>query len=140
MPVVYKHKFKVGDSVSWTSQAGGSWKPKVGTVIEVVPSDHPPTKYAGTSTRGHESYVVKVAGRPAKTSKGSAEHVRVKDETYWPVRSQLEPAKGSKFVCSKPKKEPGSTTGRSPSRAEQPAPGLSGEGTDADAAGNFEGD
>jgi vacuolar-type H+-ATPase catalytic subunit A/Vma1 len=82
---IYKHVFAVGDLVSWTSQAGGFHKTKTGTVIEVVATGKPPNKYGTTGTRQHESYVVEVPREPGRKT--------LKSDIYWPVRSQLVPAR-----------------------------------------------
>jgi len=77
--------FKVGDIVSWSSQAAGTTTTKVGTVVEVVPAGREPTKMARAvgSTRKHVSYVVDVP-RFAKKSKQP-----LKPESYWPIVSLL---------------------------------------------------
>lgn len=75
--------FQVGQQVKWTSQATGSWKEKVGDVVEVVPAgarpkpERFPSLYAGGCGFGryHESYVV-----------------RVGKKYYWPIASKLQPA------------------------------------------------
>lgn len=38
--------FKVGDVVTWTSQAAGSWKTKTGTVTHLYERDGKITQYA----------------------------------------------------------------------------------------------
>lgn len=83
MSVIYKFDFKVGDRVSWTSQANGIAKKKTGVVVEVVAFGRLPAKISSLSSRSHESYVVSVSrvGR-----KGP-----LKPELYWPVRSLLRP-------------------------------------------------
>lgn len=62
-------KFSTGDTVTWTSQAGGVSKSKSGVVVAVVPAKTLPSKadfpglYRGVgigSSRDHESYVVRV--------------------------------------------------------------------------------
>ena len=59
--------FKLGDVVTWKSQANASWIEKTGTVGEVVPAGSLPDRarfkalYVGSgigSTRNHESYVI----------------------------------------------------------------------------------
>lgn len=72
--------FVVGDVVSWDSQAGGVWKTKTGTVIEVVPAGQ---GRMGSGPRRHGSYVVEViqpSNSPFRT---------VKSKRYWPVVSLL---------------------------------------------------
>ena len=94
-------KFKIGSGVTWTSQAGGSTKTKVGTVVAVIPggpkSAHSAisainrlakggihrSAFGGGWDRPHESYVVEV---PQGTSG------RAKPVLYWPVASALKPA------------------------------------------------
>jgi Iap family predicted aminopeptidase len=82
--------FQVGDTVTWTSQAGGHSKTKVGEVVNIVPKgsqlswrgvqfkDTHRFRHGG-GPRNHESYLVSV---PAKTSKG-------KPTLYWPVVKNL---------------------------------------------------
>ena len=86
-------QFKKGDLVTWSSQAGGYSKRKVGTVVSVVPKDTPVFQYNAiamddTGARGldypglsrdHESYIVHV---PTKTGSG-------KGKLYWPVVNKL---------------------------------------------------
>lgn len=74
--------FKVGDMVTWDSQAAGTLLRKTGRVVEVVPAKTPPA-FRMYSTRDHESYVVEV---PGKTS-------RAKPRRYWPLASKLRRAK-----------------------------------------------
>lgn len=73
--------FKVGDEVTWTSQAGGHAKTKNGVVAEVVAAGKEPDrdafpalyKWSGVGCcRSHESYVVMVGKKP-----------------YWPLASKL---------------------------------------------------
>lgn len=87
-------KFKVGDSVCWQSQAGGSTAIKFGFVVEVVPQRKLPEQRPRGSTvvpRGRESYVI-------RTSRilrgGSMKHEtkmtwRQESRLYWPYASQL---------------------------------------------------
>jgi len=80
--------FKVGDVVTWRSQANASWLEKTGTVAEVVPAGSMPDrrrfpslyKSSGVgSSRNHESYVVHLfAGKRGATLK-----------VYWPRVSAL---------------------------------------------------
>lgn len=77
-------KFKVGDKVRWTSQAGGAWKEKTGIVDCVVPPRVHPNRigYLGKLTttaymRDHESYVIVVQ---------LPKSVRY----YWPIVNKLE--------------------------------------------------
>lgn len=92
-----KSAFKVGDKVTWKSQANGHWSTKTGEVVAVIPADTSlrnvlengdvtSKKYAGMNRmtgsmgfRHHESFLVAV---PAK-GKG-------KPNIYWPVASSLE--------------------------------------------------
>lgn len=60
--------FKVGDVVSWNSQAGGYWKVKTGTIVCVVPAGKQPPadkfeRLVKTCGRSEESYVVDVSGK-----------------------------------------------------------------------------
>jgi hypothetical protein len=59
--------FKLGDTVTWRSQAGGNWKTKTGVIVEVRPD--------GYKLRRGESYVVRVKGRHGGL--------------YWPRVAQL---------------------------------------------------
>ncbi len=83
---MYGFNYKLGDRVTWTSQAQGSSKTKTGTVVEVVPKGGRPNrdkfpslyKDAGVGfSREHESYVVSV---PNKRS-----GVKI----YWPLVKNL---------------------------------------------------
>ena len=77
--------FRVGDDVSWTSQAQGFTRRKVGTVAEVVPAGQRPDRarfarlYKGAGVgfaRDNESYVVMVGNAP-----------------YWPRVAHLKAAR-----------------------------------------------
>jgi hypothetical protein len=82
--------FKLGDTVTWTSQAQGSEKTKIGVVVEVVPENKKINtwlaryeKYLiqfGMGRRNHESYLVEV--RDGKTDKA-------RPKLYWPLVSKL---------------------------------------------------
>ena len=66
---------EIGDTVSWTSQAGGFSKMKTGVIVEaVLPHRSPDAKYnlQTLSKRSSTSYVVKVGNK-----------------YYWPYRSLL---------------------------------------------------
>ena len=66
---------QIGDTVSWTSQAGGFSKMKTGVIVEAVRPHHSPdAKYnlRTLSKRSSTSYVVKVGNK-----------------YYWPYRSLL---------------------------------------------------
>lgn len=70
-------KFKIGETVKWTSQSQGYEKTKEGIVVNVVRIGKLPNRRIHASTwlgmvRNHESYVVEVNGR-----------------NYWPRVSQL---------------------------------------------------
>lgn len=70
--------FKVGDVVTWDSQADGRWRDKTGTVEQVIaPGTRPKGKGWGLG-RDHESHVVRV--RKGKRSKA-----------YWPRVAYLIP-------------------------------------------------
>lgn len=75
-------QFQLGDRVAWSSQAGGIWKNKLGTIVEVVSLRTRPQKADGAGTRDHESYVVQVdhTSRSGRTKK---------PQFYWPVVSSL---------------------------------------------------
>lgn len=55
-------EFKVGDRVTWKSQAAGSWKRKTGTITEVVPPNKLPQTQHYYGRRPHQWYVVSVDG------------------------------------------------------------------------------
>jgi hypothetical protein len=74
--------FSVRDRVSWRSQAGGHWKQKAGTVVEVVPAHKIPRDKGFGSSRHHESYIVSVLHSP-----------NAKPERYWPLTRNLRLAK-----------------------------------------------
>jgi hypothetical protein len=67
-------KLELNDIVSWTSQAQGSTKHKVGVIVEIVPPSCLPSMASTCDPRGHESYVVLV-----KPLRGNA-----KPKKYWP--------------------------------------------------------
>lgn len=79
----FEPSFKLGETVSWISQAQGCTRKKAGKVVEVVPPGEYPDRdrfrslYKGSGvglSRNHESYVVKaqqVSGRQTK-------------KIYWP--------------------------------------------------------
>lgn len=80
--------FRLGDTVTWTSQSAGVAKTKTGTVEEVVPAKGTPSRErfpqlyrsAGVGLpRDHVSYVVRVPGKTAKAA----------GTTYWPRVSAL---------------------------------------------------
>ena len=84
--------FKIGDKVTWSSQAQSYEKEKLGVVIEVVEPGQRPNRaefedlYRGSGCgfgRDHVSYVVRVA--TGKAGKGKPKH-------YWPRASALKPA------------------------------------------------
>lgn len=90
-------KFKIGDSVEWESQAGGSKTKKQGKIHYVVPENNSATQrkhiekynpgyppkhnqmFDGLNPRNHESYIVIVE---SKSGKG-------KCKLYWPHASKL---------------------------------------------------
>ena len=82
--------FKVGDKVTWTSQAAGISKTKIGEIFAVVPAGkHPNTcvNYKGRQSpgretlmsRSEESYIVLASDRPGRR------------KLYWPRTCQLKP-------------------------------------------------
>lgn len=87
-------KFRIGQSVKWTSQAGGHVRTKQGKIVMIVPATlsallrvlenkFPDCSVANTYGHGyprdHESYIVRV-------SSGT----KAKDKLYWPRVSALE--------------------------------------------------
>ena len=84
-----KLKFKVGDYVVWSSQAGGVWKHKIGRVAQVVEAMGMPNRAKFISLyrkngvglpRKEESYVVQLI-----------ENGKLKNRFYWPRVSALKP-------------------------------------------------
>lgn len=78
-------KFQVGDTVTWTSQAGGNTKTKTGRVIAIVPANSNPRlalplgfklKSDALMMRDHESYLIQV---------GKSKWL------YWPLVKYLKP-------------------------------------------------
>lgn len=87
--------FSVGDRVSWESQASGTWKKKIGTVVEVVPAhtSWSENRTGVVGTRGHESYIVEV-----DTVKGGK---RQRQTRYWPIVKNLHLVKRGKPSAQK---------------------------------------
>lgn len=84
-------KFNVGDTVTWSSQAGGHTKVKTGVIEEVVsPKNYPnrerfPQLFNGSGTglyRDDVSYVVRVPGKTPKSA----------GTLYWPRAGALKKA------------------------------------------------
>ncbi|ANJ76252.1 hypothetical protein PQH03_28180 [Ralstonia insidiosa] len=80
--------FAVGDTVTWTSQSSGYTRTKKGVIEEVVPTQGKPNRdqfpqlyrSAGVGApRNHVSYVVRVAGKTAKSA----------GTVYWPRSAGL---------------------------------------------------
>lgn len=76
--------FQIGDTVTWTSQAGGNAKTKTGKVKEVIPALNNPEGWldpgftvhrGGVAVRDHESYLIQV---------GKSKRL------YWPLVKHLE--------------------------------------------------
>lgn len=93
MPKPQQKLFRVGDRVTWSSQAAGSWAKKVGMVIEVVAAMQRPQRLNHFGRRDHESYVVEVVPLAKKHGR-SGKATQRKPVIYWPVASKLERAKG----------------------------------------------
>jgi hypothetical protein len=86
--------FKVGDKVTWESQAGGCTRTKTGNVVAIVQPGVNPGKLhflkaagVGTLSRRFDGWPRKaisylVAVRPGKTEKSSP-------VLYWPLASKL---------------------------------------------------
>lgn len=82
--------FKIGDKVTWSSQAQGFAREKTGVVVEVVAAGNRPSRkfddlHKGVGCgygRDHDSYVVEV--RTGKTDKAKPKH-------HWPRASALKP-------------------------------------------------
>lgn len=84
--------FKLGDTVTWGSQAGGSYREKTGEIVEVIPPkgrfnsatrDKYPDLFKGAGVgfpRAEVSYIVAVP--QGKTGKAKPKH-------YWPRTSAL---------------------------------------------------
>jgi len=78
--------FKCGDFVTWSSQAGGVRRTKLGEVTDIIPSGiAPPIKGAGLY-RDHESYVVRASVIDGKS------HQLHRHKKYWPKVASLRPA------------------------------------------------
>ena len=87
MAVKSVKRFKEGDEVIWSSQAGGRMKVKIGEVVEVVPAGKSILKSrfrneldASKLPRDEESYIVCVGPKPGS---------RAKPKYYWPRTSAL---------------------------------------------------
>lgn len=79
-------QFKVGDKVTWRSQAAGSYTNKKGEIIEVIPAGQRPKIPGCGYARKHESYVVKAeAESTGRTRK------------YWPIVTLLQPVEETAF-------------------------------------------
>lgn len=83
--------YAIGDTVTWTSQAGGHVREKQGEIVAIIePRTHPPEEILAmgrfqsdrSSTRNHTSYVVKVP-RTSKAGKPISAFL------YWPRVSLL---------------------------------------------------
>lgn len=81
-------QFNMGDKVTWISQAQGSAKQKIGTVVEVVQPGRMPDRgrfaslYRGSGlgrSRNHKSYVVQLDRTPGLVPK-----------YHWPLAALLD--------------------------------------------------
>ena len=72
-------EFKLGDRVTWASQAAGSWKTKTGVIIEVGTINQPLKHGNRTASKRHR-YVVEVV---VKHSRGE------KKSIYYPSTSAI---------------------------------------------------
>ena len=81
--------FQLGDRVTWSSQAAGSWKTKLGTIVEVVPKGRVPAKTETISSRNHESYIIE-ARDPLVAG--------TKMQLYWPIVSRLKRVRKAKVT------------------------------------------
>ena len=88
-------KFNQGDLVTWTSQSAGVSKTKTGAVEQIVAPKGMPDRdrfaklYKGPGVglpRDHESYVVRVPGKTAKSA----------GKLYWPRVNALSHAASQK--------------------------------------------
>lgn len=78
--------FKIGDTVRWVSQAGGSTKDKTGEIVAIVePGDRP------SRVRFAEMHTGAGVGRGRKVI---SYVVKVGNKHYWPRTSALQPADG----------------------------------------------
>jgi hypothetical protein len=88
-------KFKVGDRVTWISQAGGSYTSKTGYVSEVIPANASPRKFFKKFERDRESYHFMSGSSYALARKMESYIVMVdggphgKKMVFWPVVSRL---------------------------------------------------
>lgn len=79
-------QFRVGDVVEWTSQANGTYRTKVGIVMDIIRDGYSPYNRYGLNKdrddfRDHDSYIV---GIP---------HVGKQMEYFWPRVKHLQPYK-----------------------------------------------
>lgn len=96
-----QNKFQIGDTVTWTSQAGGKSKTKKGIVLYVIPPAIVPKnhvtaggwnwKRVGVTFRDHESYLIQVGNDK---------------RLYWPLVKYLERAEPSPLERYKRQAEP----------------------------------
>ena len=71
-------ELKVGDEVTWVSQAAGTWKKKTGKIVEVVKPRSRPATISHSGGHKHTTYVVDVGGKvywPLKVARTSAPRV-----------------------------------------------------------------
>lgn len=73
--------FDIGDTVKWSSQAGGFGRAKQGRVVEIVPPGRRPDVRGSAGARRHPSYVVEVA---------APEGSKAKPTKFWPLVSKLQ--------------------------------------------------
>ena len=82
------HPFRLGDLVTWSSQAAGSWATKTGEDVEIVPPRRDPLQLIAGSPRNDVSYIVKVVEMGKRGPK--------KARYYWPITSKLAKAPKAK--------------------------------------------
>lgn len=92
-------RFKHGDYVTWTSEAAGTVRTKLGIISEVLPAGVRPNRADSGMQRDHESYLVR-----ASVIDGSAAQLR-RSTTYWPRVSKLSLAEESLIERVKNKRD-----------------------------------
>jgi hypothetical protein len=84
-------KFQIGDTVKWTSQAGGSTKTKEGRIVEIVPPGVMPDVPKIAGSRRVVSYVVEVMFKPHDRRGFITGPTRTKKpQRYWPLPQKLQ--------------------------------------------------
>lgn len=83
-------QFEVGDTVEWTSQAGGNTRTKHGRIAEIVPPNTRPNVPKIAGVRQEISYVVEVSFTPHDRRGFITGPTRTKKpQRYWPRTAGL---------------------------------------------------